>query len=109
MKLHVLLTVDQSDRIELLLNKFRNLRDYCDHEGHELVTEIVVMGNAVSYFRTLADDNVFLNLPADVALCNNALQAQHMEPVTYKNVRTVYAGIGEIVTKKQQGWVDYVV
>jgi len=109
MKLQVIFSIDKVERIDALLSKLRNLEDYCAFEGHTLQAEIVLMGTAVLYFKDLNDSSLFFNLDADIALCNNALRSNGMTPVNRKNIRTVHAGIGELVVKKQTGWVDYVI
>ena len=109
MKLQVIFSIDKIEGIELLLSKLGNLQDYCQSEGHSLQSEIVFMGTAVLYFKDLADDNLFFKLDVDIALCNNALRSNKMIAINHKNIRTVHAGIGELVVKRHNGWVDYVI
>ncbi len=109
MKLKTLMIIDKIDRIELLKSKIANLQDYCIKEDHELELEIVMMGNAVTYFKDFDDSNDLLKLDADIALCNNALNMHEMERIQYQNLRTVVAGVGEVLVKKTEGWVDYLI
>lgn len=109
MKLKTLMIIDKIDRIDLLKSKIANLQDYCMKEDHELVLEIVMMGSAVTYFKDFNDDNELLKLDVDIALCNNALSMHGIKPIQYQNLRTVVAGVGEILVKKTEGWVDYLI
>ena len=51
----------------------------------------------------------FTQLDADIALCHNALSGQGMEDIQYKNIRTVRAGIGEIIKRKAEGFIEYTI
>ena len=44
-----------------------------------------------------------------MALCNNALNNHDMEPINDRNIRTVKAGIGEIIEKKAEGWIEFTI
>ena len=50
----------------------------------------------------MSNDNDLLKLEADIALCNNALLSNDIKPINYQNIRTVVAGIGEILVRKQR-------
>jgi len=61
----------------------------------------------VSYFKNLEND--FIDSDIDIALCHNALSGQNMDDICHKNIRTVKAGIGEIITRKAEGFIEYTI
>lgn len=75
--------------------------------GDTAEIEIVFAGDVVQYFQNL--DNEFTELDVDIALCHNALSGQGMEDIRYKNIRTVRAGIGEIIKRKAEGFIEYTI
>lgn len=109
MILKTLMIIDKIDKLSLLKIKIANLKEYCEFHEHELMLEVVVMGNAVVYFNTIADNDELISDDIVIALCNNSLSANNINPINKLNIHTVTAGIGEILTKKAEGWQDYLI
>ncbi|NLW52687.1 MAG: hypothetical protein GXY87_04925 [Tissierellia bacterium] len=103
----VLFRVEKYDLLEKLKKKIKNLNKYMEDDGHTLDIEVVFSGDVVKHFQ--GDRNDFLGEDLDIALCANALKAESMEPINNDNIRTVSAGIGEIIEKKSQGWIEFTV
>lgn len=107
MKYQVLFRIEKLELIDKLKNKIKNLQAYMDEKGDELDIEIVFSGPVVNHFKE--DYSDFIHHDWDVALCANALKGAEMEDITDRNVRTVKAGIGEIIEKKSQGWIEFTI
>lgn len=107
MKYQVLFRIEKLELIDKLKVKIKNLRNYMESGGHDLEIEIVFSGNVVAYFK--GDYSDFLDPSLDIALCKNALEGEKMEPITDRNIRTVKAGIGEIIEKKAKGWIEFTI
>ena len=103
----VLFRIEKFQLIAKLQNKLTNYQNYCKEMGDTAEIEIVFAGDVVQYFQNL--DNEFTELDADIALCHNALSGQGMEDIQYKNIRTVRAGIGEIIKRKAEGFIEYTI
>lgn len=103
----VLFRIEKLELIDKLMEKVRNLRRYMEDAGEELAIEIVFAGSVVRYFQ--GDYSAFIDPELDIALCRNALNGQKMPELNDRNIRTVRAGIGEIIEKKAQGWIEYTI
>ena len=103
----VLFRIEKLRLISKLQNKLTNYQNYCKEMGDTAEIEIVFAGDVVQCFQNL--DNEFTELDADIALCHNALSGQGMEDIQYKNIRTVRAGIGEIIKRKAEGFIEYTI
>ena len=106
MKYKVLFRIEKLKLIDKLKNKIKNLRNYMD-EGYEYDIEIVFSGDVVKHFE--GDYSDFIDPKLDVALCNNALNNHGIEPINDRNIRTVKAGIGEIIEKKAEDWIEFTI
>lgn len=104
MHYRVIFRLEKIELIDKFHSKLKNCRDYMSEEGHQLETEVVCAGPVVNHF--MHDYSDFIDVQLDVALCNNALKAANMEPLFDRNIRTVKAGIGELVEKKAAGWIE---
>ena len=69
--------------------------------------KLFLPGDVVKYFENLEND--FTDSGLDIALCHNALTGQNMPDINYKNIRTVRAGIGEIISRKAEGFIEYTI
>lgn len=107
MKYKVIFRIEKIELIDKLKMKLENLKNYMEDEGHELEMEVVFSGDVVNYFRD--DYSDFIDPTLDVALCNNALTNEGMEPIQDRNIRTVKAGIGELIEKQAVGWIEFTV
>jgi hypothetical protein len=103
----VLFRIEKFELIEKLKHKIFNYKKYCEETGDTAEIEAVFAGDVVQYFKNLEND--FTGTDIDVALCHNALTGQGMEDICYKNFRTVRAGIGEIITRKAEGFIEYTI
>lgn len=103
----VLFRIEKIDLINKLKGKLRNLKKYMEDKEENLLIEIVFAGDVVEHFK--GDYSDFLDPSLDIALCNNALRGYGMEPINDRNIRTVKAGIGEIIEKKAMGWIEYTI
>ncbi|MDO4719849.1 MAG: hypothetical protein Q4A78_04230 [Peptostreptococcaceae bacterium] len=103
----VLFRIEKMDLIEKLKHKIANYRKYCQETGDTAEIEVVFAGDVVSYFKD--KDNELVGTDLDLALCHNALLGSGMEDISYKNVRTVSAGIGEIIRRKAEGYIEYTI
>ncbi|UTC44153.1 hypothetical protein [Treponema sp. OMZ 857] len=103
----VLFRIEKLQLIAKLQNKLVNYRNYCKETGDTAEIEIVFAGDVVQYFKNLEND--FTDCDCDIALCHNALAGQGMEDIQYKNIRTVRAGIGEIIKRKAEGFIEYTI
>ncbi len=103
----VLFRIEKIDLINKLKGKLRNLKKYMEDKEEDLLIEIVFAGDVVEHFK--GDYSDFLDPGLDIALCNNALRGYGMEPINDRNIRTVKAGIGEIIEKKAMGWIEYTI
>lgn len=109
MKIKALLIIDQIKKIDQLKAKISNLKEYCQYEEHTLALMVVVLGDAVVYFKDLVNEDQLLDPNIDIALCNNSLAMRDLAPIDHDNIRTVHAGIGEVLVKKTLGWQDYLI
>lgn len=107
MKYQVIFRIEKLDLIVKLHNKIENLRAYMKEEGHALEIEVVFSGDVVRHFA--GDYSDFIDDEIDIALCANALKGQRMEPIYDRNIRTVKAGIGELIEKKAAGWIEFTI
>ncbi len=107
MKYKVLFRIEKLKLVDKLKNKIKNLRTYMDREGYEYEIEIVFSGDVVKHFE--GDYSDFIDPDLDVALCNNALNNHDIKPINDRNIRTVKAGIGEIIEKKSAGWIEFTI
>ncbi len=103
----VLFRIEKIELVEKLKHKLRNYRRYLQETGDTAEIEIVFAGNVVQIFSDLNND--FVGDDVDIALCHNALSGSGMPDVFHRNVRTVRAGIGEIITRKSQGFIEYTI
>lgn len=107
MHYNVLFRIEKLELVPKLKTKLKNLKKYMDDMGNTMDIEIVFSGNVVNYFNGNYED--FVDASLDIALCNNALVQEGMLPINDRNVRTVKAGIGEIIEKKSQGWIEFTI
>lgn len=107
MHYNVLFRIEKLELVSKLQTKLKNLNQYMEDMGNTMNIEIVFSGNVVNYFKGNYED--FIDASLDVALCNNALVQEGMLPISDRNVRTVKAGIGEIIEKKAQGWIEFTI
>lgn len=107
MKYQVIFRIEKEGLIDKLIHKIENLRNYMEDEGNECEIEVVFAGPVVNYFKGDYSDLTDLNV--DLVVCKNALNTEDMETINEGNVRTVAAGIGEIVEKKADGWIEYTI
>lgn len=103
----VLFRIEKLDLVEKLQMKLKNLREYMEDQGQEMEVEIVFSGDVVEYFKD--DYSDFIDPDLDVALCQNALDTVNMEAINDRNIRTVPAGIGEIIERKADGWIEFTI
>lgn len=123
MHYRVLFRIEKIELVDKLKHKIRNYERYCSELGHTCSIEVVCAGSIVRHFRALAlkiesglpidpaiDIDVdFDRADLDIALCHNALSGSGLPDLHYKNIRTVRAGIGEIITKKAEGYIEYTI
>ncbi len=107
MQYKVLFRIEKYELIEKLKSKIRNYKKYCKETGDSAIIEVVCAGDVVKYFKNTENDFTDSNL--DIALCRNALSGENMEDINYKNIRTVRAGIGEIIMRKAEGFIEYTI
>lgn len=107
----VLFRIEKYPLIEKLIHKIRNYKRYCDEVGDSCEIEVVFAGDVVKHFANLTEGLVseLVDTDLDLALCHNALVGCEMEDINESNIRTVRAGIGEIITKKAQGYIEYTI
>lgn len=107
MKYRVIFRIEKIELVDKLKTKIKNLRKYMEDEGHDLEIEVVFSGDVVNYFKGDYED--FIDPELDIALCNNALNGQDMEPIFDRNIRTVKAGIGELIERQAEGWIEFTI
>ncbi len=107
----VLFRIEKYPLMEKLIHKIGNYKRYCDEVGDTFEIEVVFAGDVVKHFANLKEGLVteLVGTDLDLALCHNALSGCGMEDINEFNVRTVRAGIGEIITKKAQGYIEYTI
>lgn len=103
----VLFRLEKLELLDKCLAKIKNLQTYMDEEGHQLKIEVVMNGDIVKIFKK-EYSNLF-KLDCDIILCHNALSSYQIEDINTHNIRTVKAGIGEIIEKKADGWIEYTI
>lgn len=103
----VLFRIEKYELIEKLKHKIANYKKYCQETGDTAEIEVVFAGDVVRYFEDR--ENEFVGTDLDLALCHNALRGSGMEDILYKNIRTVRAGIGEIIRRKAEGFIEYTI
>lgn len=103
----VLFRIEKLELVDKLKGKITNLRRYMDEDNKQLTIMIVFAGNVVQHFKQR--DAFFEDDTLDIALCANALRGSDMTELNQKNIRTVKAGIGEIIEKKAAGWIEYTI
>jgi len=92
--------------IDKLKAKIVNFRRYCEEMGDTCEIEIVCAGNVVTHF--LEEDEFFKDESLQVKLCKNALNGLKPD-YEQKNIQIVSAGIGEIIKRKSEGWIEYTI
>lgn len=107
MTYNVIFRIEKFKLIDKLKGKITNLKKYMEEEGHDLNIEVVFAGDVVKHFKEDYSDFIDSNL--DIALCRNALKGYDMDEIYDRNIRTVRAGIGEIIIKKSKGWIEYTI
>lgn len=107
----VLFRIEKYPLLEKLIHKIRNYKKYCEEIGDTCEIEVVFAGDVVKHFANLNEGLVteLIHGNLDLALCHNALSGCEMEDINQSNIRTVKAGIGEIITKKAQGYIEYTI
>lgn len=103
----VLFRIEKYELWDKLIAKVRNYNRYCEEMGDTAEIEVVFAGNVVRHFEDL--DNELTQMDVQIALCHNALSGWGMEDIFYKNITTVCAGIGEIIRRKAEGWIEYTI
>ena len=103
----VLFRIEKFNLIDKLKHKITNYKRYCEETGDTAEIEVVFAGDVVKYFENFEND--FTDSGLDIALCHNALTGQNMPDINYKNIRTVRAGIGEIISRKAEGFIEYTI
>ena len=103
----VLFRIEKFNLIDKLKHKITNYKRYCEELGDTAEIEVVFAGDVVKYFENFEND--FTDSGLDIALCHNALTGQNMPDINYKNIRTVRAGIGEIISRKAEGFIEYTI
>ncbi len=104
MKYPVLFRIEKKELVDKLFSKIMNLQEYFKDSGHILQIEVVFSGDVVTHFKD--NRGRFYRSDLDIVLCHNALQKAGMSDIFERNIRTVRAGIGEIVEKKAQGYIE---
>lgn len=107
----VLFRIEKYKLMEKLLHKIRNYKRYCEEMNDSCEIEIVFAGDVVKHFADLENEFVseLISQDVQIALCHNALSGCEMEDINHLNIKTVRAGIGEIITKKSQGYIEYTI
>lgn len=104
MKYQVLFRIEKKELIDKLFTRIMNLQEYFQDSGHILDIEVVFSGDVVTHFKE--ERGRFYRTDLDIVLCHNALQKEGMSDIFDRNIRTVRAGIAEIVEKKAQGYIE---
>lgn len=107
MHYRVLFRIEKLELIEKLKQKIINFKKYCEETKDTYEIEIVFAGNVVQYF--MGDDNFFVGSDLQVKLCRNALLGSNMPIINKENFETIIAGVGHIVKRKTEGWVEYTI
>lgn len=107
MHYRVIFRIEKLELIEKLKQKIVNFKKYCEETSDTYEIETVFAGNVVQYFKV--SDDFFVDSDIKVKLCRNALLGSDMQIINYKNIETVIAGVGEIVKRKSEGWVEYTI
>lgn len=102
-----LFRIENLELIEKLKHKIINFKKYCEEMGDTYEIEAVFAGNVVKYFK--GSDDFFVGSDIQVKLCRNALLGSDMSPINEANFETVPAGVGEIIRKKSEGWIEYTI
>lgn len=114
----VLFRVEKYDLMDKLRHKVRNFRRYLAETGDTAEIEVVFAGSVVKHFADLAllqseemEGGELLGANPDIrlALCHNALGGSEMEDISEGNIRTVRAGVGEIIRLKSLGYIEYTI
>lgn len=103
----VLFRIENYDLMEKLKQKIANYKKYCEETGDTAFIEVVFAGAAVKHFEN--PENNLLDEDIGIALCKNALNGSGMKEINFKNIRTVKAGIGEIIKRKAEGFIEYTI
>lgn len=103
----VLFRIEKLKLIDKLKAKITNYLRYLEETGDTCEIEAVFAGDVVLYFKD--KDNDLTDFDIKIALCHNALTGAGMEDIFHKNIVTVRAGIGEIITKKAEGFIEYTI
>lgn len=103
----VLFRIEKFDLIEKLKQKIVNFKKYFDETKDTYEIEVVFAGDVVQYFK--GEDDFFVNSDIKVKLCKNALTGSNMPIINFENIETVLAGIGEIIKRKSEGWIEYTI
>lgn len=106
MNYKVLFRIERLKLMDKLKAKIVNYRRYCEEMGDTCEIEIVCAGNVVTHF--LEEDEFFKDESLQVKLCKNALNGLKPD-YEQKNIQIVSAGIGEIIKRKSEGWIEYTI
>ena len=107
--MRVVFHVDQGDRFDLAQANISNMAAYYEQENIPHQIELVLNGEAVKLARKgekqQSDLNRLLRLPVTIAVCQNALNNNRIEPgELVAGVSVVPAGVVEIVQKQREGF-----
>lgn len=102
----VLFRIEKLELIDKLKAKITNFRRYCMETDDTYEIEVVCAGDVVKHF--IEQDEYFTDEKLDIKLCKNALNGLRFD-YEQNNISIVPAGIGEIIKKKSQGWIEYTI
>lgn len=114
----VLFRVEKYDLMDKLKHKVRNFRRYLVEMGDTAEIEVVFAGGVVKHFCDLSvlqshelEGGELLGANPDIrlALCHNALSGSEMDDIDEGNIRTVRAGVGEVIRLKSLGYIEYTI
>lgn len=107
----VLFRIEKYKLLEKLMHKIRNYKRYCLEMGDTYEICVVFAGDVVQHFEQLQSPYVqeLMDSDLDLALCHNALAGSGLQDINQSNIRTVKAGIGEIIRKKAEGYIEYTI
>lgn len=103
----VLFRIEKYDLLDKLKAKIYNYNRYCEEMGDTAEILVVFAGNVVQHFKN--QNHELTDMDIQIALCHNALSGSGMEDIFYKNITTVRAGIGEIIKRKSEGYIEYTI
>lgn len=106
MEYKVLFRIEKLRLVEKLKGKITNYRKYLVESGDTAQIEIVASGDIVDYKFNL--DEFFQDKSLKIKLCNNALGGKK-PAYQMDNIEVVPAGIGQIIKRKAEGWIEYTI